>query len=44
MVQADGKPVKGADDLRSAAANGKKAIALLVQRGEARIFVPVKVG
>ena len=44
VMQADGKPVKGAEDLRAAAGSGKKAVALLVQRGEARIFVPVRVG
>jgi serine protease Do len=44
VVSADGKPVKGPDDLRSAAKSGKKALALLVQRGETRIFVPIRVG
>ena len=44
VVAADGKPVKGAGDLRAAARSGHKAIALLVQRGEARIFVPVRIG
>jgi serine protease Do len=44
VVLADGKPVKDAEDLRAAAKSGRKVIALLVQRGEARIFVPVKVG
>ena len=44
VVSADNKPVKGVEDLRSAVGNGKKAVALLVQRGEARIFVPVRVG
>jgi serine protease Do len=44
VVAADGKPVKEAQDLRAAAGSGKKAVALLVQRGEARIFVPVRMG
>ncbi|HXR58097.1 MAG TPA: Do family serine endopeptidase [Burkholderiales bacterium] len=44
VVAADGKPVKAAQDLRAAAGSGKKAVALLVQRGETRIFVPVRMG
>ena len=44
VVAADGKPVKEAQDLRAAAGSGKKAVALLVQRGETRIFVPVRMG
>jgi serine protease Do len=43
VLMADGKPVKGAEDLRSAA-ESRKTIALLVQRGEARVFVPLRTG
>jgi hypothetical protein len=40
---AGGKPVRNIEDLRAAtAASG--SVALLVQRGEARIFVPLKLG
>jgi len=41
VLMAGGKPVKSVDDLRAAtAANGN--VALLVQRGDARVFVPLK--
>jgi serine protease Do len=43
VLMAGGKSVKSVDDLRAAtAANGN--VALLVQRGEARVFVPLKLG
>jgi serine protease Do len=43
VLMAGGKPVKSVDDLRAAtSANG--TVALLVQRGEARVFVPLKLG
>ncbi len=43
VLMAGGKPVKSVDDLRAAtAASGN--VALLVQRGEARVFVPLKLG
>ena len=43
VLMADGKPVKGVEDLRQAA-ESRKSIALLVQRGEARVFVPLRTG
>ena len=43
VLQAGGKPVKSVEDLR-AAARSAKTIALLVQRGEQRLFVPLQVG
>jgi serine protease Do len=43
VLQAGGKPVKSVEDLR-AAARSAKTIALLVQRGERRLFVPLQVG
>jgi serine protease Do len=43
VLMAGGKPVASVDDLRAAtAASGH--VALLVQRGEARVFVPLKLG
>ena len=42
VLMADGKPVKSADDLRAAAASRGGNVALLVQRGETRVFVPLK--
>lgn len=43
VLMAGGKAVRSIDDLRTAA-QGSGSVALLVQRGDARIFVPVKVG
>ena len=43
LLMAGGKPVKSVEDLRAATANNGN-VALLVQRGEARVFVPLKLG
>ncbi|MGH8687598.1 MAG: DegQ family serine endoprotease [Burkholderiales bacterium] len=43
VLQAGGKPVKSVNDLRRAAKSGK-TVALLVQRGETRLFVPLQAG
>ena len=43
VLQAGGKPVKTVDDLRRAAKSGK-TVALLVQRGDRRLFVPLQAG
>jgi len=43
VLLADGKPVKSAQELRAAAA-ARGNVALLVQRGEARVFVALRVG
>jgi serine protease Do len=43
VLQAGGKPVQSVEDLRSAAKAGK-TVALLVQRGEQRMFVPLPTG
>ena len=43
VLMAGGKPVQTVADLR-AAALGKGNVALLLQRGDARVFVPVKLG
>jgi serine protease Do len=37
-------PVKSVDDLRKAAQNSKDTVALLIQREDARIYVPVRIG
>jgi serine protease Do len=42
VIMADGKPVKSVEELRSAAARDN--IALLVQRGESRVFIALKAG
>ena len=43
VLMADGKPVKSVADLR-AAVGSRGNVALLVQRGDARVFVPLKTG
>jgi len=43
VLMAGGKPVQSVEDLRLAAV-GKGNVALLLQRGESRLFVPVKIG
>jgi serine protease Do len=44
VLAANGAPVTTVDDLRSAVEKSKGHIALLIQRGDTRIFVPVRVG
>ena len=44
VLAANGTPVSSVADLRSAVEKSKSHVALLVQRGENRLFVPVKVG
>jgi serine protease Do len=44
VLSANGAPVSSIDDLRSAVEKSKNHIALLVQRGDNRLFVPVRVG
>jgi serine protease Do len=42
VLSANGRPVGDVEQLRSIVSAAKKRVALLVQRGEARIFVPVE--
>jgi serine protease Do len=44
VVAVDGTPVKDVAQLRDLAAKAKDHVALLVQRGEARMFVPLDLG
>jgi serine protease Do len=44
VVAANGVPVSSVADLRNAVEKSKSHIALLVQRGDTRLFVPVRVG
>jgi len=44
VLSANGAPVSSIADLRSAIEKSKSHIALLVQRGDNRLFVPVRVG
>jgi serine protease Do len=44
VLSANGAKVSSAEDLRSAVEKSKGHIALLVQRGDSQLFVPVRVG
>jgi len=44
VVALNGKAVTGVDDLRKLAASAKGSVALLVQRGGERMFVPLDLG
>jgi serine protease Do len=44
VLSANGAPVSSVADLRTAIEKSKGHIALLVQRGDARLFVPVRIG
>jgi serine protease Do len=44
VLNANGKPVKSVEQLRSIVEKSGRHVALLVQRGNARIFVPVALG
>ena len=44
VLAANGAAVASADELRAAVEKSKGHVALLIQRGDARLFVPVKVG
>jgi serine protease Do len=44
VLAANGAAVKSAEELRGAVEKSKGHVALLIQRGETRLFVPVRVG
>ncbi|MBY0468861.1 MAG: trypsin-like peptidase domain-containing protein, partial [Burkholderiaceae bacterium] len=44
LLAVNGKPVSNVSDAREAAAKSDKSAALLVQRGEIKIYVPVRLG
>jgi serine protease Do len=44
IVSINQKPVQSVEELRAATKDGGKNLAVLVQRGEGRIFVPVELG
>ena len=44
VIAANGVPVTSVDDLRNAVEKSKGHIALLIKRGDAQIFIPVRVG
>ena len=44
IVGVNGKPVKSLDELKAAIDDAGEQAALLVQRGESRIFLPIQIG
>ncbi len=44
VLAANGSPIATAEDLKAAVEKSRGHVALLIQRGDARLFVPVKVG
>jgi serine protease Do len=44
VIAANGTPVKSVEQLRSVVSEAKDHVALLVQRGDSRVFVPVELG
>ncbi len=44
VLSANGQPVKSIEDLKSVVAKSQHHIALLMQRGDSRLFVPVELG
>ncbi len=44
VVAVDGTPISGVEQLRALAEKAKDHLALLVQRGDARVFVPIDLG
>ena len=44
LISINGVPVKNIEQVRSVVAKSDKSVALLIQRGEAKIFVPVNLG
>ena len=44
LLSANGQPIKSVEDLKSIVAKSQNHIALLMQRGDSRLFVPVELG
>lgn len=44
LLAIDGTPIRSVDQARTAVAHSGKSVALLIQRGEDKIFVPVQLG
>ena len=44
LISINGRPVKNIDQVREAVAKSQKSVALLIQRGADKIFVPVNLG
>ncbi len=44
LVAVNGTPVRSVEQVREVVSKSDKSVALLIQRGDSRIFVPVKIG
>jgi serine protease Do len=44
LLAVNGTPVKSVDQVRSLISKSDKSVALLIQRGDEKIFVPVRIG
>jgi serine protease Do len=44
ILAVNGTPAKSVEQVRSVLAKADKSVALLIQRGEDKIFVPVRIG
>ncbi|MFC5521446.1 DegQ family serine endoprotease [Polaromonas jejuensis] len=44
LISINGVPVKSVEQVRSVVAKSEKSVALLIQRGDSKIFVPVRIG
>ena len=44
LLSVNGVPVKNVDQVRAVVAKSEKSVALLIQRGDSKIFVPVNLG
>ena len=44
LLSVNGRPVNSVNDVRDLVAKSSKSVALLIQRGEDRIFIPVRLG
>ena len=44
LLAVNGQTVRSVDQVRAAVAKSDKSVALLIQRGEDKIFIPVRIG
>ena len=44
LLSINGVPVKNTDQVRTVVAKSSKSVALLIQRGDSKIFVPISLG
>jgi len=44
LISVNGRPVNSVDQVRDMVAKASKSVALLIQRGDEKIFIPVRIG